>query len=80
MAKDKSKVFIYAASFTANGDSHKMYFRKERHRAEFVNRIAHLDGVSNASIDVGIYVYEDADAAVNTVANYTSRLPKREFA
>ena len=80
MAKDKSKAFIYAASFTANGASHKMYFRKEEQRMDFVNRVAHLVGVSNASIDVGVYVYEHADTALNIVANYTNRITKKDAA
>lgn len=76
MAKDKSKAFGYAAHITANGKSHTLYFRKERQRAEFVQRASYLEGVSNASIDVGIYIYDDVDAAINTVANYASRAVK----
>lgn len=74
MAKDKTKAFTYAATVTVNGETHKVYFRKEKHRMEFVERVRYLDGVSNASIDVGIYVYEDAESALNTVANYASRM------
>lgn len=73
MAKDKSKAFIYSASVTINGQSHKLHFRKERQRAEFIGRAQHLEGVSNASIDVGIYVYEDANDVLNMVANFANR-------
>lgn len=73
MAKDKSKSFTYAASVTINGESHKLYFRKDKQRMEFINRARFLEGVSNASIDVGIYVYDDAESAINMVANFASR-------
>lgn len=74
MAKDKTKSFTFAASVTVNGKAHTLYFRKEKQRAEFISRVSYLQGVSHASIDVGLYVYEDVDAAVNTVANYADRM------
>lgn len=73
MAKDKSKSFTYAATVTVNGVTFTLHFRKEKQRMEFVNRAAYLEGVSNSSIDIGICVYEDADAAINTVANFANR-------
>lgn len=76
MAKDKSKAFIYAATFTVNGSTHTMYFQREKRRMEFIERVGFLQGVSNASVDVGIYVYDDAESAINTVANYAHRIVK----
>lgn len=76
MAKDKTKAFTYAATVTVNGETHRLYFRKEKHRVEFIERARYLEGVSNTSIDVGIYVYENPDSALNTVANYASRAVK----
>jgi hypothetical protein len=76
VAKDKTKDFTYAATVTINGEAHKLYFRKDKQRMEFINRARFLEGVSNASIDIGVYVYDDAEAAINMVANFASRLVK----
>ena len=76
MAKDKSKSFTYAATVTVNGVTHKLYFRKEKQRMEFINLARYLEGVSGSSVDVGIYVYDDAKSAINTVANFANRLLK----
>jgi hypothetical protein len=76
MAKDKSKTFTYAASVTINGKAYKTFFRKEKQCAEFIDRVAFLEGVSNACPDIGVYVYENVDSAINTMANFANRAVK----
>lgn len=76
MAKDKTKTPVYVTSVLINGRIHHIHFRKERERTDFFNRVRHITGVSGALNVPMIHVYETADDALNTVANYADRVEK----
>jgi hypothetical protein len=74
MAKDKTKTITYTTRvLLPNGSFHRFHFRKMKQRDEFTALAQYVHGVTAAEPDPVIYVYEEANTALNTLMNYTNR-------
>lgn len=77
MAKNKSKVLTFTTLVRLpNMSPHTFYFRKMKERDKFTALAKHVTGVAHVESGTVVYIYEEAENAINTLMNYTDRIAK----
>lgn len=81
MAKDTSfPVYRVSVQIAGHDRPTMFHFRKLKQAGAFIAKVMDVEYVQTVQTEVFVMTYETADAALNTLLNYTSRLTKKEVA